>query len=186
MQAAELTLPPALLSSLVTPEALERVATAYWGHLTGCFLGLVRGRPAPGGPVVVLLGRRCVLLRFGAAHLRVDDAGGSVGWPITGGLLAARGAPPGDARFEIAIDRGAPPMGGAAHATVRVTVSGYRPALAEWLSPRFYMATQARVHVAVTHGYLRSLAWRLSGAGTEGAARRRLLPTARGPGPSAG
>ncbi len=45
-----------------------------------------------------------------------------------------------------------------AHLHVEVEVANFHPAIASGLSLRLYNATQARIHVLVTHGFLRSLA----------------------------
>ncbi len=41
---------------------------------------------------------------------------------------------------------------------IEVEVANFFPAIASGLSLRLYNATQARIHVFVTHGFLRSLA----------------------------
>jgi hypothetical protein len=45
-----------------------------------------------------------------------------------------------------------------AHLHVEVEVANFHPAIASGLSLHLYNATQARIHVLVTHGFLRSLA----------------------------
>jgi hypothetical protein len=46
----------------------------------------------------------------------------------------------------------------AAHLHIEVEVANFHPAIASGISLRLYNATQARIHVFVTHGFLRSLA----------------------------
>ena len=41
---------------------------------------------------------------------------------------------------------------------VEVEVASFYPAIATWLTRWFYSQTQSRIHVLVTHGFLRSLA----------------------------
>jgi hypothetical protein len=41
---------------------------------------------------------------------------------------------------------------------VEVEVSNFYPAIATWVARWFYKQTQSRIHVLVTHGFLRSLA----------------------------
>ena len=41
---------------------------------------------------------------------------------------------------------------------VEVEVANFYPAIATWVARWFYVNTQSRIHVIVTHGFLRSLA----------------------------
>jgi hypothetical protein len=41
---------------------------------------------------------------------------------------------------------------------VEVEVANFYPAIARWIARWFYKETQSRIHVLVTHGFLRSLA----------------------------
>ena len=41
---------------------------------------------------------------------------------------------------------------------VEVEIANFYPALATWVARWFYANTQSRIHVLVTHGFLRSLA----------------------------
>ena len=41
---------------------------------------------------------------------------------------------------------------------VEVEVANFYPAIATWVARWFYKQTQSRIHVLVTHGFLRSLA----------------------------
>jgi hypothetical protein len=41
---------------------------------------------------------------------------------------------------------------------VEVEVANFYPAIAHWIARWFYKQTQSRIHVLVTHGFLRSLA----------------------------
>jgi hypothetical protein len=47
---------------------------------------------------------------------------------------------------------------GFARAHVEVEVANFYPAIAHWIARWFYAQTQSRIHVLVTHGFLRSLA----------------------------
>ena len=49
---------------------------------------------------------------------------------------------------------------GCDQAHVEVEVANFYPAIATWVARWFYTATQSRIHVLVTHGFLRSLARR--------------------------
>jgi hypothetical protein len=41
---------------------------------------------------------------------------------------------------------------------IEVEVANFYPAIATWVARWFYTQTQSRIHVLVTHGFLRSLA----------------------------
>jgi phenylalanine-4-hydroxylase len=41
---------------------------------------------------------------------------------------------------------------------VEVEIANFYPAIATWVARWFYRQTQSRIHVMVTHGFLRSLA----------------------------
>jgi hypothetical protein len=117
---------------------------------------------------IVLLGRPLVLLRFFAPEYDADATSGSVTWRINRGLLVA---PSGRGRGFLRISVRRHEDDGSADVTVRVSseVSNFHPMLAASrpggrrgvlarLARFFYAMTQLRVHVIVTHGFLRSLA----------------------------
>lgn len=158
VQAAELVLPAGRVEEIWAPEHLERLARAYWRFLSRCTLGLVRVAYAPGGRFVVLLARPFVLLSFQAPEYELDGTRGRVRWRIERGLLVARRGHAGDGYLEIEVQRAE--AGAAGDVTVRVSVevASFYPMIASRLSRFVYANTQSRVHVVVTHGFLRSLA----------------------------
>jgi hypothetical protein len=163
IQEAEVVLPVARYRELRNAAYLERLAQAYWAHLTRVSRGLIRVVYQPDAHIVVLLSRRLPLLRFAQPDYATDARGGSVTWRIERGLLVAkRGRRSG--MFRISVRRGdsASPAGSAA-LRVRTEVSNFYPFIRgdRWfarLGTRIYSATQLRIHVLVTKGFLRSLA----------------------------
>ena len=158
VQAAELTLPVAALDEIWSPMHLERLARTYWRHLSRCTLGLIRVLYDDDERAVVLLARPFVLLRFHAPEYEMDAGRGVVRWRIAGGVLVARAAHGGNGRLQIEVERCAPVDDATARVRVEVEVANFYPALASAIARWFYSATQSRIHVIVTHGFLRSLA----------------------------
>jgi hypothetical protein len=158
VQAAELTLPAERLDEIWSPMHLERIARTYWRFLSRCTLGLIRVAYTPAERFVVLLTRPLVLLRFRAPEYEMDERRGVVRWRIERGLLVARAGCGGDGYLQVDVRRGEPDAGGNAVMRVEVEVASFYPMIASRL-PRFvYTLTQSRIHVIVTHGFLRSLA----------------------------
>lgn len=158
VQAAELTLPSAALDELWSPMHLERLARTYWRFLSRWTLGLIRVKYEKDERAVVLLTRPFVLLRFRAPQYAMDAQRGVVRWRIASGALVARPAHGGDGYLQIEIERCDPPDAAAGRVRVEVEVANFYPALASGVARWFYSATQSRIHVIVTHGFLRSLA----------------------------
>jgi hypothetical protein len=158
VQAADVTLPAAALEQLWTPMHLERLARTYWRFLSRCTLGLVRVHYDDDGRSIVLLGRPLVLLRFKAPEYEMGSDRGLVRWRIQRGVLVSRAGHDGDGYLQIAVHRCAPVDGDTARVHVEVEVANFYPALASAVARWFYAATQSRIHVIVTHGFLRSLA----------------------------
>ena len=158
VQAAELTLPAATLAELWSPMHLERLARTYWRFLSRCTLGLIRVKYDADERAVVFLTRPFVLLRFHAPEYEMDDARGVVRWRIASGVLVSRAAHGGDGYLQIEVERCAPVDTSTARVRVEVEVANFYPALASGVARWFYSATQSRIHVIVTHGFLRSLA----------------------------
>jgi hypothetical protein len=158
-QVAEVTLPRAELDRIWTPEYMERLARTYWRFLTRISLGLLRVLYTPTSREVVVLGRPLVLLRFRAPEYRFDGDSGTVTWPIDRGLLVARS---GRGRGYLGLTvRRLPETGdGGADATATVTseVVNFYPTIAARIGRWIYNQTQLRLHVVVTHAFLRSLA----------------------------
>jgi hypothetical protein len=158
VQAAELILPAAALAELWSPMHLERLARTYWRFLSRCTLGLIRVKYDADERAVVLLTRPLVLLRFRAPEYAMDATRGVVRWRIASGVLVSRAAHGGDGYLQIEIERCAPVDRQTARVRVEVEVANFYPALASAVARWLYSATQSRIHVIVTHGFLRSLA----------------------------
>ncbi len=158
VQAADLTLPAAALQEIWSPMYLERLARTYWRFLSRCTLGLIRVRYDEDERAVVFLTRPFVLLRFRAPEYAMDATRGVVRWRIGSGVLVSQAGRDGDGYLQIEIERCAPIDSQTARAHVEVEVANFYPALASSVARWFYSATQSRIHVIVTHGFLRSLA----------------------------
>jgi len=158
VQAAELTLPAAALDEIWSPMHLERLARTYWRFLSRCTLGLIRVQYERDARSIVFLTRPFVLLRFHAPEYAMDATRGVVRWRIASGVLVSRAGHGGDGYLQITIERCAPLDGASARLRVEVEVANFYPALARAIARWFYSATQSRIHVIVTHGFLRSLA----------------------------
>ncbi len=159
VQAADLNLPEAALRELWSPMNLERLARTYWRFLTRVTLGLIRVRYSQTERSVVLLGLRLQLLTFAAPEYELEPDHGIVRWRIARGLLVARHGHGGAGHLQIDVRRiAADEDRGRARLHVEVEVANFHPAIASGFGRRIYNATQARIHVLVTHGFLRSLA----------------------------
>ena len=155
VQAAELELPAPALDAIWNPVHLERLARTYWRYLSRVTLGLIRVRYTPGEREVVLIASPLVLLRFHAPDYEMSAERGRVRWRILDGLLVARRD---HGHLEIAVRRRPGGQDGFARAHVEVEVANFYPAIALRLARGLYQQTQSRIHVLVTHGFLRSLA----------------------------
>jgi hypothetical protein len=158
VQAADLTLSAAALQQVWTPMHLERLARTYWRYLTRWTLGLIRVLYDEDERAVVLLARPFVLLRFRAPEYEMDAERGIVRWRIASGVLVSHAGHDGDGYLRIEARRCPPVDRETARVHVEVEVSNFYPALASGIARWFYAATQSRIHVVVTHGFLRSLA----------------------------
>jgi hypothetical protein len=162
-QAAELTLLRTELELLWSPEHLERLARTYWLFLTRASLGILRVLYGERSREVVVLTRPFVLLRFHPPRYETDAEGGSVTWPIDRGLLVA---PAGRGRGYLRLSvrrRPGEDAGDEATVTIISEVVNFYPLLAGWgwfskIGRFIYDQTQLRVHVVVTHAFMRSLA----------------------------
>ena len=160
-ETADVILPREELERIWTPEYLERLARTYWRFLTRVSLGLLRVLYTPDSREIVVLTRPFVLLRFLPPEYDIHAGGGTVTWPIKRGLLVARrGRGRGYLRLSVELE-----PGDAAEATVTVTseVANFYPRIAGsgWfarIGRALYGFTQLRIHVIVTHAFLRSLA----------------------------
>jgi hypothetical protein len=158
VQAADLTLPEHELDKLWTPMHLERLARTYWRFITRVTLGLVRVLYSESQRTVVLLGAPLKLLTFAAPEYEMDGEHALVRWRIERGLLVARSGRGGHGHLQIDVRRLSDPGPGEARVHVEVEVANFHPAIATRLGRRVYNATQARLHLFVTNGFLRSLA----------------------------
>jgi hypothetical protein len=158
VQAAELTMPESELDAIWSPMHLERLARTYWKYLSRVTLGLIRVAYTPTERYVVLIARPLVLLRFRAPEYSMDDERGVVRWRIRDGILVASEGHEGDGYLEIDIRRSAQPAPGGATLHVEVEIASFYPAIAFRIARWVYANTQSRIHVLVTHGFLRSLA----------------------------
>jgi hypothetical protein len=156
VQAAKLVLPAADLERIWSPKGLEQLARTYWRFLTRVTLGLIRVKYTETTRTVALLFRPLRLLRFQAPEYAMDADGGIVRWPIEDGILVARR---GCGYLQIDVKRlgPAPSKPGYECLYVSVEVANFYPAIARRLSRWIYTQTQSRIHVIVTHGFLRSL-----------------------------
>ena len=155
IQAANVDMPDSELVAIWTPEYLERLARTYWKYLSRVTLGLIRVVYTQDERLVVLLRRPFVLLRFGAPDYELSGDRGIVRWNIQDGLLVARRN---QGFLEIDVRRLESDRPGYDRARVEVEVSNFYPAIAHFSARWIYAQTQSRIHVLVTHGFLKSLA----------------------------
>ncbi len=157
-QVAEVTVPRAELEKLWSPEHLESLARTYWSFLSRFSLGLIRVLYSEDSREVVFLRRPFVLLRFRKPEYHFNPDGGTVTWPIDRGVLVARRGR-GRGFLRLTVHR-QPVADGAGEVTLHVSseVVNFYPTIATRLSRWVYEQTQLRIHVIVTHAFLRSLA----------------------------
>ena len=157
-QAAEVTLPREELERIWSPEYLERLARTYWSFLSRFSLGLIRVLYGEDSREVVFLRRPFVLLRFHQPQYHINPDGGTVTWPINRGVLvASRGRGRGFLRLSV---QRRPMQDRSDEVTLLVSseVVNFYPTIAARFSRWIYEQTQLRIHVLVTHAFLRSLA----------------------------
>jgi hypothetical protein len=156
-QVADVTLPRSELDQIWSPEYLERLARTYWRFLTRISLGLLRVLYTSTSREVVLLTRPFVLLRFHAPEYETSADRGTVTWPIDKGLLVASSGR-GRGYLRLTVERPAA-AADAQQVTVRVVSEvNFYPRIAARIGHWIYNQTQLRIHVIVTHSFLRSLA----------------------------
>jgi hypothetical protein len=158
VQKADLVIDEAALKEIWTPAHLERLARTYWRFLTRVTLGLIRIRYSEDERSVVLLARPLKLLTFLAPEYEMNRERGLVRWRIARGLLVSRRGRNGHGYLQIEVRRRAGDDPEHARLHVEVEVANFYPSIASKLSRRLYNATQSRIHVIVTHAFLRSLA----------------------------
>ncbi len=162
-QEAELTLPRETLDRLWTSVNLENLARTYWAYLTRFFLGLLKVRYGEDCREIVALGF-IVLLRFHKPEYETSETRGCVTWRINKGFLVAPGGRD-KGHLRICVERQESKSDsddvsvlvssevGAFVPTLTFTGLRALSGFGRW----FYRQTQLRVHVIVTHGFLRSL-----------------------------
>ncbi len=158
VQKADMVIEAAALREIWTAAHLERLARTYWRFLTRVTLGLIRVRYSEGERSVVLLARPLKLLTFQAPEYEMDRERGLVRWRIARGLLVSRRGRNGRGYLQIEVRRRAAEDPRQARLHVEIEVANFYPSIASRLSRRLYNATQSRIHVIVTHAFLRSLA----------------------------
>jgi hypothetical protein len=157
IQAATVSMPEGKMPAYWTPMYLERLARTYWKFLSRVSLGLIRVEYAEGERRVVFLRRPFILLRFHAPDYETTPDRGIVRWRIQDGVLVAKRN---EGYLEIDVRRSVSDRPGYEQARVEVEVANFYPRIATAIARWFYKATQSRIHVFVTYGFLRSLARR--------------------------
>ena len=157
VQAADLFLDSDTLEQLWSPEYLERLARAYWRFLSRVTLGLVHIHYGEDERSIVLLARPLKLLTFRAPEYELEPLRGLVRWSIVRGLLVARRGRNGGGYLQIEVRRRADREAGRAQLHIEIEVANFYPSIASGFGRRLYDVTQSRIHVFVSHGFLRSL-----------------------------
>jgi hypothetical protein len=158
IQSAEVVVPADTIDAMWSPRYLERLARTYWRFLNRATLGLIRVFYTDRERYVCLLVPALKLLTFQAPEYEMDDERGVVRWRIERGLLVARDGREGDGYLEIDVRRHPADADNCVNVTVEVEVANFYPAIASRVGKWVYTNTQSRIHVIVTHGFLRSLA----------------------------
>jgi hypothetical protein len=155
IQGADVVLPEEVLAELWSPMYLERLARTYWRFLSRVTLGLIRVHYGEQERAVVFWRRPFVLLRFRPPEYDLAHDRGIVRWGIRDGLLVSQRN---EGYLEIDVRRYPCEDPGKDRIHIEVEVANFYPAIATWLTRFVYTNTQSRIHVLVTHGFLRSLA----------------------------
>jgi hypothetical protein len=154
VQSADITLPAESMVELWSSHNLERLARTYWRFLTRISLGVIQVRYRDDGRDICVFGWPALsLLTFQAPEYEFEPDHGVVRWRIEKGLLVSRRGRGGDGYLEIEVERR-----DVNRLHVEVEVANFYPAIASRLGRWLYENTQSRIHVIVTHGFLRSLA----------------------------
>jgi hypothetical protein len=130
------------------------------GLLTTATLGLIRVYYTERERYVCLLWRPFKLLTFQAPEYETHPDHGIVRWRMDRGLLVDKEGHGGDGYLELEVRRLPCDVPGEARIHVEVEVANFYPAIASRLGRFLYTNTQSRIHVIVTHGFLRRLARR--------------------------
>jgi hypothetical protein len=156
VQGADIIMPSEVLDDIWDAPHLERLARTYWSFLSTCTLGAIKVQYTDGERYVKLF-RTIPLLTFQEPEYEIDEQHGLVRWPIAKGVLVQRRAHGGDGYLQIEVRKLPSPEPGKAAINVEVTVANFYPQVASALSTFVYTNTQSRIHVIVTHGFLRRL-----------------------------
>jgi len=157
IQSADLIMPTEALEAIWSPMHLERLARTYWRFLSRVTLQTIQVKYREDGRDVKLFGL-IPLLTFERPEYEMDGERGIVRWRIEKGVLVAAEGRNGRGYLEIEVQRKPSEEPGCGTAHVEVEVANFYPAIAFGLSRWLYENTQSRIHVLVTHGFLRSLA----------------------------
>lgn len=161
VQEADLNLTTEQLEELWKPEMLERLARAYWRFLERRSLHLLRVVYGSDYRSISLGSKRLSLLRFHAPEFDTGPEYGRVTWRIDRGLLVApAGRGKGFLRFDVR--RLSQTDDGLERVRIRMEVANFYPMLrGSGRIARFgailYGQTQSRIHVWISHGFLKSL-----------------------------
>jgi hypothetical protein len=158
LQTADLLLEERALREIWSPMHLERLARTYWRFVTRVTLGLVRVRYTADERSLVLLAPPLRLITFHAPEYEMDPDRGLVRWRIARGLLVARRGCDGGGYLQIEVRRRPTDDPAVVRLHVEVEVANFYPAIASRFGRPLYELTQSRIHVLLTHGFLRSLA----------------------------
>ena len=162
-QTAEVTLPRQELDRIWSPEYLERLARTYWRFLSRVSLGILRVLYTENAREIAVFTRPFVLLRFHKPEYEIGDNCGVVTWPIEKGVLVQRRGR-GKGFLRISVFRFPErESGDTAVAEVSSEVANFYPTIAgrgkfARIGRTIYRMTQFRIHIIITHAFLRSLA----------------------------
>jgi len=159
VQEADLILPDTELDRIWNPRDLERLARTYWRWLTRATFWTVRIDYQPHGRQVKLFGL-IPLLTFQEPEYEMDGDRGIVRWRIERGILVAKRGRAGAGYLEIEVRLLPCDVPRKGRVNVEVEVANFYPMIASRLGRFFYTNTQSRIHVIVTHGFLRRIAKR--------------------------
>jgi hypothetical protein len=158
VQAADLILPTEQLDAIWDPMHLERLRRSYWRWLSRATLGIVQVDYQEHARVVKAL-RLIPLLTFKEPEYEMSADRGIVRWRIEKGDARRQGGP---RRRRLPRDRRQAPAVEGLSRLVDLPRRGrgreLLPAIASTISRWLYENTQSRIHVLVTHGFLRGLA----------------------------
>jgi hypothetical protein len=173
VQGADIVISDDRFGELWSTETLERLARTYWAYLTYVTLGFIRIYYTDTERYVCLLFRPLRLLTFQAPEYETETDHAVVRWRIEKGLLVATRGRGGDGFLEIEVRRLESDEPGKQRINVEVEVANFYPQIASRLGRWLYTNTQSRIHVIVTHGFLRRLARRDLDESITGKYRRR-------------